>query len=132
MSATPALLLLMMLASGAQAKQSEDVCKAYTIMREAGSESKRSKRAVLDVLQHRMRKKHKSCRAVVAEKHQFSWYRRNIAMKVTPRGLQDFRSVARMAPVLRNCAEWFHSGQQPSWARKKHLVHREERLKFYC
>jgi spore germination cell wall hydrolase CwlJ-like protein len=132
LSTTGAAFLVLLLASNAHHNMQEQQCMAYTVAREAGGESKRSKRAVLDVLQHRMRKRHKSCRATVSEPHQFSWYRRNIAMKVDRKRLQEFKNVARMAPVVKTCAEFFHSGQQPSWAKKKRLVHQESKLKFYC
>ena len=105
---------------------------AYTVMREAGGEGRRSKRAVLDVLQHRMRKKRKTCKAVVSEPHQFSWYNRNIRMKVDRKHLQSFREAATLRPVLKSCSEWFHSGAKPYWAKRKKLVHVEEKLKFYC
>jgi spore germination cell wall hydrolase CwlJ-like protein len=132
LSTTGALVLVLLLSQGAQARSADEHCKAYTIMREAGSESKRSRRAVLDVLENRMRKMHKSCKATVSQAHQFSWYKRGIKLKVDRIRLQSYRDVATMRPVLRSCAEFFHSGEKPSWARKMKLVHKEEKLKFYC
>lgn len=105
---------------------------AYAVMREAGGEGKRTKRAVLDVLQHRMRKMHKSCRATVAQAHQWSWYKKGMKLKVERKELTSFRTISRMRPVLKSCAEFFHSGARPSWAKKMKMVHKEEKLKFYC
>lgn len=104
---------------------------AYTVMREAGGEGKRARRAVLDVLQHRMRKMHKSCRATVAQAHQWSWYKKGMKLKVDRKDLTSFRTVSTMRPVLR-CSEFFHSGKLPSWARKKRLERVENKLRFYC
>lgn len=123
---------MLMLAQAAHAKDADEQCKAYTLMREAGSESKRSKRAVLDVLENRMRKKRKSCKAVVSEPHQWSWYRRGMKLKVDKQGLTSFRTISTMRPVLKSCAEFFHSGEKPGWARKRKVVLNEKHLKFYC
>jgi spore germination cell wall hydrolase CwlJ-like protein len=131
LSTTGALFLVLLLSQGAQAKSADEQCKAYTIMREAGSESKRSRRAVLDVLENRMRKMHKSCKATVSQAHQFSWYRRGMRLRVERKELTSFRVISRMKPVLR-CGEFFHSGPKPSWAKRKRLELVETKLRFYC
>ncbi len=112
------LLLAIMLSTPVQ-PSAETHCMAFTIMREAEGESKRGKRAVLDVLRNRMAARGKKCRAIVAEKRQWSWYRRKIVMRVSRSRMHSYEKLRRMQPVLSKEYLWFFRADmpRPSWSK---------------
>lgn len=133
MSSGGALILALMLAHGAHAKAADDRCLAYTAQRESEGQPLRAVRGVVEVVQHRMKKAHKSCKAVVSQRGQFSWWRKSVTMKNTPEWLTRYNESRKMRPVLPHCAEFFHSTDvQPSWARKMKRVAKFGKIVYYC
>lgn len=98
---------------------SDTLCKAYTVFREAGGESLRGQRAVLDIVENRMRIRNKTACEIMAERGQFSFYKAGMRIKITMDVLLNFLNVANMQPVLpRNC-EYFHNRSvKPPWSKK--------------
>jgi spore germination cell wall hydrolase CwlJ-like protein len=128
-----ALLLALMLATGANAKAVDNNCLAYVAKRESENQPLRAVRGVVEVVQHRMKKAHKSCKAVVSQRGQFSWWRKNVKMKVEPEWLTRYNESRKMRSVLPACAEFFHSTDaQPSWARKMKKVAKFGKIVYYC
>jgi spore germination cell wall hydrolase CwlJ-like protein len=122
-----------MLATGANAKVAENNCLAYVAKRESENQPLRAVRGVVEVVQHRMRKAHKSCKAIVSQRGQFSWWRKNVKMKNTPEWLTRYNESRKMRSVLPACAEFFHSTDvQPSWARKMKKVAKFGKIVYYC
>lgn len=122
-----------MLSSAAQAKGANDACLAYTAKREAENQSLRAVKGVVEVVQHRMKQQHKSCRAIVSQRGQFSWWRKNIKMKNDPDWLTRYEESRKMRSVLPPCAAFFHSVDvQPSWSSKMRKVARTGKIVYYC
>jgi spore germination cell wall hydrolase CwlJ-like protein len=134
LSTASAILLLMALSSSAQAKVADNTCLAYTAKREAENQSLRAVKGVIEVVQHRMQKQHKSCRAIVSRRGQFSWWRKNIKMKTTPDWLVRYEESRRMRPVLPPCADHFYSTdiEPPKWADKMTKVSKIGKLVYFC
>jgi spore germination cell wall hydrolase CwlJ-like protein len=122
-----------MLASGAQAKVSDNACLAYVAKRESENQPLRAVRGVVEVVQHRMKKAHKSCKAIVSQRGQFSWWHKSVKMKVEPDWLTRYNESRKLRPVLPDCAGFFHSTDvQPSWARKMKKVAKFGKIVYYC
>jgi spore germination cell wall hydrolase CwlJ-like protein len=117
-----------------KASVSDERCKAYATYRESSGEPLRGSKAVLEVLENRMKAAGKSCMAIVAEKGQFSWSKRKIVMKLPQKWLTRWEEVRSMPPVLPSCAMWFHNNaiRKPDWAKRKRLVAKIHRHYFYC
>lgn len=93
----------------------EDMCKALTIYKEANVESLAGKRAVLDVIQTRMRKQQKSACLIIKQPKQLSWVTRKTRLHATKEMLTTFYKIDKMAPVYKN-AEFFHNTSvHPNW-----------------
>ena len=128
-----ALLLALMLASGAHAKNADNLCLAYTAKRESENQPLRAVRGVVEVVQHRMKKAHKSCKAIVSQRGQFSWWSKSVKMKVEPEWLTRYNESRKMRPVLPSCADHFHSVDvQPLWAREMKKVAKFGKIVYYC
>jgi spore germination cell wall hydrolase CwlJ-like protein len=97
---------------------SENRCLASVIFWEARGEPLAGRRAVLDVVQHRMEASGKSACAVVKERAQFSWYPRKPILPLTYELNEMLTEVKTSGKVLIN-EKFFYSGKKkPSWARK--------------
>lgn len=132
-SALLLILLLRMQKPPVVGPTSEERCMSYTLYREASGSSLRDSRAVLDVLEHRMQETGQSCQQVVAKKHQFSWYNRNIRMIVDKNFLTRFKTVRKMRSVLPKCAMYFHNKSvQPEWTARMRKVVVTKEHSFYC
>jgi hypothetical protein len=97
----------------------DDRCLASAIFYEARGEPIEGKRAVYDVLQHRMLDSGKSACAIIAERRQFSWYPRKPILPLTY-GLHEMLIEVKQADkvLINENYKFFHSGKKPSWARK--------------
>lgn len=82
-------------------------CKAVAIYKEANTESLRGKRAVLDVIEYRMKVLDKTACQVIQQPKQFSWYKRGGSLKATKKQLTAYNKVAKMPSVF-NSAYYFH------------------------
>jgi len=107
-------------------------CKAYTILREAGGESLKGKRAVLDVVENRMRLRDMSACQVMSQKGQFSFFTKTTQVIVTKEALTDYFKVANMRRVLKKDVEYFHNVDvTPEWANSMINVSNIGRHRFY-
>jgi hypothetical protein len=111
-----------------------DMCLAYTAKREVSMATLRDTRAVVEVVEHRMRKNNKSCKAVVSEPNQFSWWHKNVKMKVDRKELTRFKSSRKLRPVLPRCADHFYSEsiKPPAWTRKMKRVGKIGKTVYFC
>lgn len=108
-------LIFLLLPQQAFSAVQEDMCKALTIYKEANTESLKGKRAVLDVIQTRMRKQNKTACLIIKQPKQFSWHRRGMKLHATKEMLTTFYIVDRMKPVYKN-SEFFHNTSvKPNW-----------------
>jgi spore germination cell wall hydrolase CwlJ-like protein len=108
-------------------------CKAFTVMREAGGESLKGKRAVLDVVENRMRLRNLSACQVMSQKAQFSFFTKNTEVRVSKEALTDYFRVANMRRVLKKDVEYFHNVDvTPEWAGSMINVSNIGRHKFYA
>lgn len=104
------LIFLLLFVSPALA-QSDVVCEAVALYKEANTESARGKRAVLDVIRFRALLLGKSSCGVVKQRGQFSWYHRGYKWKVTQDMLTSWRNTDTM-PVVLEGAWYFNSGKK--------------------
>lgn len=109
---------------------SRDVdCLAVAIHKEASGEGLLGQRAVLDVIQQRMKDKHKTACQIIKEPGQFSWDTTEI--KATKQQLTRYRFIAKIPPVIHE-AMYFHSVKaRPSWAKKMKYIGRIGKHYFY-
>jgi len=92
-------------------------CLAVAIHKEASGEGLLGQRSILDVIQQRMKDKHKTACQIIKEPGQFSWDTTDV--KATKQQLTRYRFVAKMLPVVKG-ATHFHTSKiiRPSWAKK--------------
>jgi len=108
---------------------SEAACLAVAIHKEASGEGLLGQRSILDVIQQRMKDKHKTACQIIKEPGQFSWDTTEI--KATKQQLTRYRFVAKMLPVVHE-ARYFHSVKaRPSWAKKMKVKAKIGRHLFY-
>lgn len=92
----------------------QEQCLAVAIYKEAGSEPEAGKRAVLDVIRTRMKKRKKTACQIIREPKQFSWNTAHIAP--TKDMLLMLKRVDKMKPVVYN-AQYFHNiSVSPRWS----------------
>lgn len=107
-------------------------CLALAVYKEAGSTSQRSQRAVLDVLQNRMRAEHRNACQVVSQKKQWSWYSSSLPLVATRKMLASYREIVDNVHVLPKSAMWFHNKSvKPKWTNKMVVVARIDGQVFY-
>ena len=102
-----------------QSFPSDAACIAVTLTKEAATEGLLGKRAVLDVLQTRMKESGKTACQVILQPNQFSWTK-GIETFPSPskKELTTYRFVSKMKPVVEG-AKYFHSKDiKPSWAKR--------------
>jgi spore germination cell wall hydrolase CwlJ-like protein len=121
---TIAFSLLVLLALPAFAV-ADETCKAYAVHKEARGESDAGKKAVLQVIENRMRKAGKTCLQIVSQPGQFSWYVGRAAIKANQAMRSTLNKLKEMPSVLgKNVVSFHNTSVKPKW---KNLV-REARI----
>lgn len=105
------LLTCVLLTASPALAQSETICEAVAIYKEANTESMIGKRAVLDVIRFRGKVLGKTSCQVIKQKGQFSWYFKGYKWKVTQNMLHSWQEADRM-PVVLEGAYYFNSGKR--------------------
>jgi len=94
-------------------------CKSLILFKEGNLESLKGQRAILDVVETRMRKENKSACQIMKQPSQFSWYNKKKHYVVDKDMVARYYQVNRMKPVFRE-AEFFHSVKiRPKWNYRK-------------
>ena len=123
-------LLLLLGFQSAYAYDVETHCKAITISKEASGEGLLGMRAVLDILETRIKKNNSSCVKEVSLPGQWSWYKKGISLKATQKQLTTYNKVVNMKSVVR--ATHFHlTSIKPKWAKKMKFVKKIGKHLFY-
>jgi len=92
-------------------------CLASAVYYEARGEPLGAQRAVIDVIVNRAVESGQTYCQVVAEKHQFSWYRRNGIKKFDSAQKKLLHSALSHRLVLKyKNFKFFYSGRKPYWA----------------
>ena len=87
-------------------------------------------RAVLDILETRIKKNNSSCVKEVSLPGQWSWYKKGISLKATQKQLTTYNKVVNMKSVVR--ATHFHlTSIKPKWAKKMKFVKKIGKHLFY-
>lgn len=136
MSTGNALLLALMLASSAQAKNADDICLRAITYKEAGNQPTRGVAAVIQTVRNRARKRKKSVCSVVKEPHQFSAYKKGMnlrSVRIPKKWLHKFSEASKMRPVVASCVEFYHTvAVKPAWSKERKFVGKIASHKFYC
>ena len=101
-----------------QAVSNDAACIAVTLSKEAATEGLLGKRAVLDVLQTRMKESGKTACQVIKEPNQFSWVDNSTKFVASKKELTTYRFVSKMKPVVEGATHFHNLKVKPSWARK--------------
>lgn len=126
-----AIALCLLVASTGAVTASEN-CLALAVYKEAGNTSQRSQRAVLDVLENRMRVLNKSACQIVRQPFQWSWYSTHLSLIATNKMLENYYDIVDNEHVLPDSAMWFHNKTvKPKWARNMVVVDRIDGQIFY-
>lgn len=130
---TVALVIALASPPAASERPSEAGCKYAAVYYEARGSSLAGQRAVLTVLQNRMRIRDMTACEVVAEKGQWSWYGKKPVKEMTGKMKEWLHRVESSRKVLGNRVEYFHntSIKTPKWAKKMELVMIVDNHKFY-
>jgi hypothetical protein len=75
-------------------------CRAYITYKEARGESLETIRAVLDVVENRMKTYNETCLQVARKKGQFPYINKHTNFKVSKEWLHKYEIVVMMNPVL--------------------------------
>ena len=112
-----------------QALSNDEACLAVAMHKEASGEGLLGQRSILDVIQQRMKDKHKTACQVIKEPGQFSWDTTDV--KATKQQLTRYRFIAKIPPVVHE-ARYFHSVKaRPSWAKKMRVKAKIGKHLFY-
>lgn len=123
------LIAFICILSPLQALANDTACMALAIHKEASGEGLFGEVAVRDVIQQRMKDKHKTACQIIKEPGQFSWDTSEI--KATKQQLTRYRFVAKMLPVVHE-ARYFHNRNvKPSWAKKMRVKAKIGKHLFY-
>lgn len=109
------LILLISLGSlscGAKGFPSEEMCEVTTVFMEANTESLEGQRAVLSVLRNRMRIHHMTACKVIAQKGQWSWYRKGYNWSTNTNALQTYDLVRIMPDMVGPDVYYFRVGKR--------------------
>lgn len=110
-------------------------CLAVTIYKEANTEGNIGKRAVLSVLESRVKRLKMSPCRVVAERSQFSFYpslrKENGNIQATQKQLTMYRKIAKMAPTYPTAYFFHHIRVKPRWSKKVKYLGTIGKHKFY-
>ncbi len=113
------LLATLLLSSTTSFALTDKDCKAFILFKEANLEPMRAKKAVLDVVNTRMKVKKKSACQIMKEKHQFSFYRPKMKIVVDKEMLEVYDKVNRMQPVFKEAQFFHHVKVKPKWNYRK-------------
>lgn len=106
-------------------------CKALTVYKEAGGESLVAQRAVLDVLETRIKLSRSSCKREVSLPKQFSWHHAGVPLKAKQSMLTTYDKIVKMKPVMQGATHFHHIKLKPKWAKKMRYVGRIGKHYFY-
>ena len=106
-------------------------CKALTVYKEAGGESLVAQRAVLDVLETRIKLSRSSCKREVSLPKQFSWHHAGVPLKAKQSMLTTYDKIVKMKPVMQGATHFHHIKLKPKWAKKMGYVGRLGKHYFY-
>ena len=111
------LIVFACILSPLQAFAKDSECLAVAIHKEASGEGLFGQVAVLNVIQQRMKDKHKTACQIIKEPGQFSWDTSSIS--ATKKQLTRYKFVSSIPPVVKG-ARYFHNKKisKPKWARK--------------
>lgn len=109
----------------------ETHCKALTVYKEAGGESLVAQRAVLDVLETRIKLSRSSCKREVSLPKQFSWHHAGVPLKAKQSMLTTYDKIVKMKPVMQGATHFHHIKLKPKWAKKMKYVGRLGKHYFY-
>lgn len=104
-------MLFLSLLSPVAAAQTDVVCEAVTLFKEASTEPLDGKRAVLDSIRNRAATFKKCSCWVVKQKNQFSFVNKNFKWYATKDMLTTYSLVSSMNPVVPN-AWYFNRGKR--------------------
>ncbi len=123
------LIAFICILSPIQALANDTACMAVAIHKEASGEGLFGEKAVLDVIQQRMKEKHKTACQVIKEPGQFSWSTENISP--TKKQLTRYKFVASIPPVVKGARYFHNTSVSPKWARKMKVKAKIGRHYFY-
>lgn len=125
------LSLLCSYSFAGQHTSSEVHCKALTVYKEDGGESLVAQRAVLDVLETRIKLTRSSCKKEVSIPKQFSWHHAGVPLKAKQSMLTTYNKIVKMEPVMQGATHFHHIKSNPKWAKKMRYVGRIGKHYFY-
>lgn len=96
---------------------SDERCKHSLVMHEAETESLAGRKAVLEVLEERMKRSGKSCHVVSLMPKQFSHFSWKV-MYETKFSLQEYEKYATMKPVCERCTHFARKDVEVAWMKK--------------
>lgn len=117
--------------AGSATHSPETHCKALTVYKEAGGESLVAQRAVLDVLETRIKLSRSSCKKEVSLLRQFSWHHAGVPLKAKQSMLTTYEKIVKMKPVMQGATHFHHIKSNPKWAKKMGYVGRLGNHYFY-
>jgi len=107
-------------------------CLAITVSREAAAGNDRDGKAVLQVVENRMRIQGKNACAIVKQRKQFSFVTKDMSWKATRKQLQYLLKLYEMEDVVTDKTTYFHNvSVKPKWAKQKKFVKQIFKHKFY-
>ena len=101
------------------------------MFKEASSEGVLGQRAVLDVLDTRMKTSGKSACAIIQEPYQFSWVNSQSSIKATKYQLTKYKFVSKIPPVVKGARYFHNTSVRPSWAKKMKVKLKIKNHYFY-
>lgn len=117
----------MCLTAGCYASTKENDCRAYVAYREASGGSVETIRAVLDVVENRMKLYNKTFCQVVKQKGQFPYVRHGIRKVNDEKFLHKYRKAVIMKPVLTSSYIFFNT-KKHKWGKDCRKI---EKM-YYC
>jgi spore germination cell wall hydrolase CwlJ-like protein len=116
-----ALLLVLMLAQGAHAKQADNTCEKSITWLEARGESAKGIAAVRQVIRNRSRRSGEGACKIVKRKGQFSSYRRGMKLshvRYDKKFLLKWDESGTVRVLTSDYLYYFRKDIRPEWARK--------------
>ena len=93
----------------------EAECKAFTIWHEARGEPLQGQRAVLDVVENRMRKQGKNACQIMMQHKQFSFYYYGMPVVITQEMMYNYENVIAMGNVVGKATHFHTKAVSPYW-----------------
>lgn len=102
----------------ASVRTQEVVCLAVAVHTEARGEPIAGQKAVLEVIQNRMKLRNLSACEVVKQPGQFPWYKRGTVLKMNDYMLTRWQELTTMPSLLASNVEYFHATSvKPVWTK---------------